>query len=153
VYDSHGVELEMFSRFGDFSLNGGLTWTNAEISEDQITPLNVGHTPRRQADFVYQATADYRRNRLRIGVNLIGTTDSFAQDNNQLVMPGFAQVNPFVSVEIAKGMTLSLAVNNLFDAFGLTESEEGSIVEGVENVIRARSIPGRSSTLSVGYRF
>ena len=153
VYDSHGVELEVFSRFGDFSINGGLTWTDAEISKDQITPQNVGHTPRRQADFVYQATADYRRNRLNIGVNLIGTTDSFAQDNNELVMPGFTQVNPFVSVDMARRLTLWLAVNNLFDAFGLTESEEGTIVEGVENVIRARSIPGRSTTLTLRYRF
>ena len=31
--------------------------------------------------------------------------------------------------------------------------DEGSIVAGAENVIRARSIPGRTASLSVRYEF
>ena len=39
---------------------------------------------------------------------MIGTTDSFAQDNNVLKMPGYTQVNAFVSVHPTENITLSV---------------------------------------------
>jgi outer membrane receptor protein involved in Fe transport len=154
VYKAHGVELEASWRAGDhFTVNGGLTWTDAEISEDAITPTNVGNIPRRQAKVTYQLTPAWRTQDWTLGANIIGTTDSFAQDNNKLVMPGFTQVNLFADYRFAERWVASLNVNNAFDTFGITESEEGSIVAGTENIIRARSIPGRTSTVSLRYEF
>ncbi|KLD73255.1 TonB-dependent receptor, partial [Xanthomonas hyacinthi DSM 19077] len=49
-YKAHGIELEAGYRYAGFSLNGGVTWTDAEIAKDQITPANAGNRPRRQAD-------------------------------------------------------------------------------------------------------
>jgi outer membrane receptor protein involved in Fe transport len=153
TYEARGIELEAAWRYGGFSLNGGLTWTDAEISADAINPANVGNTPRRQADWVYQVTPAYRGANWTVGLNVIGTTDSYAQDNNQLVMPGYTQVNLFGDYRFADAWVVSLNVNNVFDEFGITEAEEGEIINGVENIIRARAIPGRTASLSVRYEF
>lgn len=153
TYQARGLELEAAWRYGGFSLNGGLTWTDAEISADAINPANVGNTPRRQADWIYQLTSSYRSANWTIGMNLIGTTDSYAQDNNVLVMPGYTQVNLFGDYRFAQSWVASVNVNNVFDEFGITEAEEGAITEGVDNIIRARSIPGRTASLSVRYEF
>jgi hypothetical protein len=59
----------------------------------------------------------------------------------------------FSKIEITKGFSVSLNVNNLFDTIGITESEEGSINEGQDNYIRARSISGRSTSLTFAYNF
>lgn len=153
VYKANGLELEAAWSVGGFAINGGVTWTDAEISEDALDPTLVGNTPRRQADWVYQLTPSYSADQWTVGLNVIGTTDSYAQDINELVMPGFVQVNLFGDYRIGEHWLVSLGVNNLFDAFGITESEEGSITDGVENIIRARSIPGRTTTLSLSYEF
>jgi outer membrane receptor protein involved in Fe transport len=153
VYEARGLELEAALRLGGFFANGGLTWTDAEISKDDISPANEGNTPRRQADWVYQLTAGYRGENWTVGANLLGTDDAYAQDNNRLVMPGYTQVNLFADYRFAESWVVGLNVNNLFDEFGITEAEEGSIVEGAENIIRARSIPGRTATLSLRYEF
>lgn len=153
VYEARGIELEASLRFNEFFLNGGLTWTDAEISKDDISPANEGNTPRRQADVVYQLTGGYAAANWTIGANIIGTDDAYAQDNNELVMPGYTQVNLFADYRFAENWVVGLNVNNLFDAFGITEAEEGSIVANTQNVIRARSIPGRTASLSVRYEF
>jgi len=151
VYKSYGLEVEAVYQIGGFNVNGSITYTDAEISKDALNPAVEGNTPRRQAKFYYTLTPSYMYEDFTIGANVIGTTKSFAQDSNELVMPGFAQVNAFAYYEVTEGLTLAFNVNNLFDTIGLTESEEGSIPGN--NVIRARSINGRSMTMSLRYRF
>ena len=68
-------------------------------------------------------------------------------------MPGFVQTNRFADWRVTDALTLTLNVNNVFDEFGITESEEGAIVDNAANIIRARSIPGRSTALSLRYDF
>ena len=68
-------------------------------------------------------------------------------------MPGYTQVNLFADYRFAENWVVGLNVNNLFDTFGITEAEEGAIVDGTENIIRARSIPGRTISASVRYEF
>ena len=152
-YESKGVEVEGHVRAGDFDLNAGVTWTDAEITADRLNPANVGNRPRRQADWVYQATAAYNLGPLRFGANIVGTTDSYAQFDNQLVMPGYVIVNPFASYELSDGLALTLNVNNVFDEFAVTESEEGAIANNAVNVLRARTLNGRTATVSLRYAF
>jgi len=153
TFEAYGAELEASYRLNQFSFTGGVTYTDAEINKDQITPEVEGNTPRRQADFIYQGTAAWEGYDFRLGVNLIGTSASFAQDNNQLKMPSYAQVNLFANYRLTDTLVLAVDVNNLFDKFAITESEEGSIVEGQDNIIRARTIPGRSAQVSLRYEF
>ncbi|MDG5497802.1 TonB-dependent receptor [Niveispirillum sp. BGYR6] len=153
TYEAKGIELEASYRYEGFSLTAGGTWTDAEISKDALTPALKGNTPRRQADFIYQLTPSYSYDVFTVGANIIGTTKSYAQDSNELVLPAYTQVNLFADYAITEGLVLSVNVNNLFNAKGLTESEEGSITQGQTNIIRARSINGRTSTATLKYTF
>lgn len=148
-YTALGLELEGAFDFNDFDVRGALTYTNAEISSGD----NKGNTPRRQPDLMCNIIPSYTIGNHSIGLSLIGQTDAFAQDDNQLVMPGYLIVNGFVNIGITKGLSVSLNANNLFDTIGITESEEGSIVEGQTNYLRARSITGRSVSATVRYVF
>jgi outer membrane receptor protein involved in Fe transport len=152
-YRAYGVELESAYQTGPFAVTAGFTWTDAQIIKDILNPGLVGNTPRRQADLIYQVTPSYSDYGFTIGANIVGTTSSFAQFNNQLKLPAFTQVNLFALYEIVQGMTISVNVNNLFNTIGLTESEEGSIVENTDNILRARSINGRTTSVSLRYSF
>ncbi|GAB3019593.1 TonB-dependent receptor [Bowmanella dokdonensis] len=151
VYEAMGVELEAAYIWQDWTFKGGFTWTDAEITEDEITPDVVGNTPRRQADLIYQLTASYNYDDGTAGINLIGTTDAYAQDNNDLKFDGYTQVNAFASYYLTDALSVALNVNNLFDEVGLTEAEEGSIP--ANNIIRARAINGRTTSLTLKYQF
>ncbi|PKM18447.1 MAG: TonB-dependent receptor [Gammaproteobacteria bacterium HGW-Gammaproteobacteria-15] len=151
TYKAHGIELESSYRIGDFDMRGSVTWTDAEISKDALTPELVGNTPRRQADFVYNLLARYFFEQAQLGVSIIGTTAAYAQDNNDLKFSGYTQVNAFASYNLAENLTVSLNINNLFDEIGLTEAEEGSVPEN--GIIRARTINGRNTSLGLAYRF
>ncbi|NOZ42363.1 MAG: TonB-dependent receptor [Alphaproteobacteria bacterium] len=151
VFKSKGLELEAVYQLNGFNFRGSVTYTDAKINKDFLNPAVVGHTPRRQATFIYAFTPSYIYGRFTVGANVIGTSSAYTQDSNQLIMPGYAQVNPFLYVEIVDGLRAALNVNNLFNVIGLTEAEEGAIP--ANNVIRARSIAGRSITASLKYSF
>ena len=150
-YEAYGVEVEGSYRMGPFSVSAGATYTDAEIKSDSRDASVEGNTPRRQADFIYQATAAYDSELFGLGVNAIGTTDSFAQDNNDLVLPGYTTVNAFANFRPARNVTLSLNANNVFDTEGFTEAEEGSIP--ANGIVRARSINGRTISASARFEF
>lgn len=151
-YKSFGLELEGTYNVEDFSLRGGLTYTKAEIDSGD----NKGNTPRRQPDLIYNLIPSYSfgaEKQNAVGLSFIGQTKAYAQDSNELIMPGFLIVNSFVNVGITENFSAKLSTNNLFDALGVTESEEGSIVEGQTNYVRARPLTGRSMSLSLQYNF
>ncbi|GAK92051.1 predicted sucrose-specific TonB-dependent receptor [Nonlabens ulvanivorans] len=151
-YQSFGVEVEGSYRINDLSVRGAVTYTNATLESGD----NEGNAPRRQPDFIYNLIPSYnfgadKQNSL--GLSFIGQTKAYAQDTNELIMPGFVIVNGFVNVGITKDLNANLSANNLFDTLGITESEEGSIVEGQTNFLRARALPGRSISLGLQYNF
>ena len=150
-YRATGLELEGRVGFGDFSISAGGTYTDAKIVRDNISPASVGNRPRRQAKFIYQITPQYETDLFTIGANLIGTSSSFAQDNEGLVLPAYNQVNAFISVRPANNMQVSLNANNLFNTEGFTEAEEGSIPGN--GIVRARSINGRTISAAVKLDF
>ncbi len=152
-YESQGLEVEATANLGDFSFFGGLTWTDAEIVGSDDASL-IGNTPRRQADFTYSSTATYYWGEHVVGLSMIGTTDSYTQDANNLEMDGYTMFNAFVDFALADGFSARLSVNNLSDEIGLTEVEENSpaVVNGMP-LIRGRSIAGRSTNLELKYEF
>ncbi len=147
-FDAKGVEAEVSWRAGAFSMTGGATMTDAEIASGE----NRGKTPRRQAKFVYQLTPSYQVGAAEFGASLVGTTKSFAQDDNQVVMPGFTVVNLFAAYELANNLTLSVGVNNAFNTLGYTEAE-GQNNFGNNPLYVARSINGRSARATLKYSF
>jgi len=150
-YKATGVELEGRIRRGIFSLSAGGTYTDAEITRDATDPTIAGNRPQRQAKFVYQATPQIDLGQFTIGANVIGTTASYTQPVNQLKMPGYTQVNGFLSVRPADGVTVNLNGNNLFNVKGITEAEDAAIPGN--GIVRARSINGRTISASARFDF
>ena len=157
-YESKGIELESTYYIGNFDVRANLTWTDSEIVKDAINPTVVGNTPRRQADLVYSITGRYNFNEGSIGANIIGTTDSYAQDGidqndpDALKLDDYVQVNAFAQYLLSDSFSVSLNINNLFDTVGITEAEE-AFATSSKSIIRGRSIQGRSTSLSLKYEF
>ncbi|MDN4630803.1 TonB-dependent receptor [Sphingomonas sp. PsM26] len=151
TYRAYGVELEGNYRIGGFSLAANGTFTKAKIISDNVTPAVIGNRPRRQAEFVYKVTPQYTTGLFTLGASAIGTTSSYAQDTNQLKLPGFTQVNAFLSVRPVERVQVSINANNLFDTKGFTEAEEASIP--TNGIVRARSINGRTVSAAVRLDF
>ncbi|CAM3761608.1 MULTISPECIES: TonB-dependent receptor [Pseudoalteromonas] len=150
-YEAKGIELESTYFISAWDFRGNLTWTDAEIAKDALTPDVVGNTPRRQADLIYSLMARYNFEQGSAGLSFIGTTDAYAQDSNDLKFDGYTQVNGFVSYDLTENLNIAFNVNNLFDTVGITEAEEGSVPEN--NIIRARAINGRTTSLTLKYMF
>ncbi len=150
-YKSKGIELESAYYIGDFDVRGSVTWTDAKIDKDALNAAVVGNTPRRQADFVYSLISRYNFDQGSTGISLIGTSGAYAQDNNDLKFAAYTQVNLFASYFLSESLSVSLNVNNLFDTIGITEAEEGSVPSN--GIIRARTINGRTSSMTLKYDF
>ncbi|MEH6594935.1 MAG: TonB-dependent receptor [Colwellia polaris] len=157
VYESYGLELESAYYIGNFDIRGNVTWTDAEITKDGVNAASVGNTPRRQADFVYSLTTRYNFEQGSAGLSLIGTSEAYAQDGGDqsaddiLKFDGYTQVNAFAQYYLSDTFSIALNVNNLFDTTGITEAEEGNIP--ANDIIRARTINGRTSSITLKYDF
>ena len=158
-YKATGVEFEGAYNLDDFSVIGSVTYTNAEIVEDRTSSVvgtNNGKTPRRQANFVYNLSPTYEFGTSKqhlLGLSVLGTSKSFAGDDNNLIQPGYAYINLLAKVGLTKGLSLAASVNNLFDTIGITEVEGVDGAFAGDRLVRARSITGRSTTLSLQYKF
>ncbi|WP_281238710.1 TonB-dependent receptor domain-containing protein [Flavobacterium praedii] len=151
-YKSYGLELESSYNVSDnFNLRGALTYTKAEITSGN----NNGNEPRRQPKLMYNLmpTYSFLGDKNTIGLSFIGQTKAYTQDSNELIMNGFVIANAFVEIGITKGLSANFSVNNLFDTLAITETEEGAITENTVNYVRARPMPGRSTSVALSYRF
>lgn len=152
-YKSMGIEIESNFRFNALDFRSAITYVDAEIVDNDGN-TNIGNTPRRQPALQYNLLPSYNfSGGHAIGLSLIGQTKAYAQDNNDLVMPGYMIVNAYIAAQLSQGLVFSLNANNLTNTIGITESEEGSITENATNYIRARSIAGRSIVASLNLTF
>ncbi len=145
-YEASGIELEAAYRVGGFKLAGGMTYTDADIVASSNAGF-VGKKPRRQADFVYQISPSYTIGAHNFGAALVGTTDSFSQDDNRVTMEGFQVLNAFYNYQINKDLSVLLSANNLLDEVGFTEAEP----QGTGYI--GRSINGRTTKATLKYQF
>ena len=151
TYKSFGLELDGYYRFSPmFDVRGGLTYTKAEI-KNALDATIIGHTPRRTPSIMYSVNPNLTVDKFGAGLYVIGASKSFAQDSNKLVMPGYVLVNPYISYQVLKNLGVSVNGNNVFNALGVTEAEEGSIP--TNGIVRGRALPGRSISMSVKFDF
>ncbi len=155
-YESWGLEVEGGANWeigdGNLDLRGYVVYTDAEIDDSNVAEL-IGNRPRRQAEWVYSLTPTYFIGMHSFGLNVIGTSDAYTQDSNELEMEAYAYFNAFATYAITEDLFVSVSANNLFDEFGVTEVEEGSMGGSSDTVVRARPIVGRTISLSVDYSF
>jgi outer membrane receptor protein involved in Fe transport len=151
AYEAKGVEVEAGFRRGAFSVTAGATYTKAKIGSDALHPTFVGNIPRHQADLIFEVTPQVEMKYATVGVNLIGTTDSYAQDTNQLKLPGYALVNAFVQIRPMERVQLMLNVNNLFDKLAIADVTQATIP--ASGVVLGRAYSGRTLSATLRYAF
>ncbi len=151
TYSAKGLEFEGEWRRGPFTLVAGATWTDASIDKDQNAPAFDGLTPRHIPDFAFFARPSAEWGNFTLGAVVNGTTESFAQDTNQLVQPGYVLVSPFVQYRPAKGLTLAVNAFNVFDKLAVVSLQAPTIpASGLTN---AQVMNGRTVTASLRYSF
>lgn len=150
-YRALGLEFEGGYRVGPFSLTAGATLTDAKIESDRINKAIEGNTPRHQAKFIFQATPQFTTSRFSVGAVFIGTTDSYAQDDNVLKMPGYVTANGFAQYRLTDGLMLSVNANNMFDAIAVASIDD--TVFPASGVVRARVLNGRTVSASLRFDF
>ena len=149
-YQSFGLELEgVYAVNKNLDVRGSATITKAEITSGS----NKGNAPRRQSPLIYTLFVNHKIGKHAVGLNFIGTMAAYTQDDNKLVMPAYTITNAYANFAIAKNLVLSVNGNNLLNSLGITEAEEGSINENKTNIIRARSIAGRSISATIRLTF
>lgn len=149
-YQAKGAEFEGGIRRGPFSLAAGATITSAEITA-AADPALIGNTPRRQADVIFQLMPQYENDLFTVGASIVGTTESYAQDQNQLTMPGYTTVNAFLQVRPIDRVVVSLNAINLFDELALTDVSAFSLPANGLSLVQA--LPGRSVNAAVRFYF
>ena len=150
-YRARGVEVEGSVDYGYFSVRGGVTFTDSQITRDAITPGDVGNQPQRQAKWIGQLSPTYHIGAFTVGSTVLATTQSYATNPNGLVMPGYVQVNAFTRYDLTPRMSLTLQADNLFNAVGLTEIDQSPGGVQASGLNTARSILGRTVYASWRY--
>lgn len=151
TYSAKGLEFEGEWRRGPFTLTAGATWTDASIDEDLIDPAFNGLTPRHIPDFAFFLRPSAEFGKVTFGAAVNGTTESFAQDTNQLAQPGYVIVSPFVQFRPAEGVTVALNAFNVFDELAVVSLQAPTIpASGLTN---AQVMNGRTVTASLRYAF
>lgn len=150
-YKAKGVELEAGVRHGPFSVAAGATYTDAKISSDALHPEFVGNKPRHQADLIFSVTPQVELKYATVGANVIGTTSSYAQDTNQLKLPGYTLVNAFVQFRPTERVELMLNANNLFNELALADVEQAAIT--ASGLVAGRAYNGRTVSATLRYDF
>jgi outer membrane receptor protein involved in Fe transport len=162
-YRSFGLEVDGMYKFSsDFSLRGSATFTKAEISDTKDSFTNgagtkvsyIGNAPRRTPTLMFSLNPNLNFGQGHsIGFTAIGMTSTYASNENQLKLPAYVIVNPYVNFSIIKNLGLSLAASNVFDALAITESEEGTLGTNTSMIARARPFPGRTVSASLKLNF
>ena len=151
AYEASGIELEGDYDFGNgFGVRATATFQDAEIVSTS-DGSNVGNTPRRQADYVYNISPYFEAENWTVGANIFGTDEVFVQDSNDLKFDAYRVVSVYGAYDLTPKLRVSADVNNLFDAEGFTEGEEGSAMAG--DFVRVRPINGRTASITLGYHF
>jgi outer membrane receptor protein involved in Fe transport len=151
VYKADGVELEGTFTRGVFNLMVAATWTRAEITEDRIGGIFTGRDPRHQPDWVLVAVPQLDFGKIALGANIVTITGSFAQDSNQLTMPGFTEVGAFIEARPADNLRLSVTAQNLFDTLGIFEVNQSNVP--ANGIGFARAANGRTVQASLALSF
>jgi outer membrane receptor protein involved in Fe transport len=146
-YKASGVEVEAGYKMGMFRVNGGLTYTNASVTDSDNLAYK-GKTPNRQAKLIYQLTPSMSMGGINAGINFIGTSasrDAQTVAGLEAELPGYVYSNLFVNMDVNKSWNVGLSVNNAFNKVGYTEVNSDRAA--------ARSINGRTFKLAAKYSF
>jgi outer membrane receptor protein involved in Fe transport len=153
TYEAQGIELEANYAVSDnFLLSGNFTWTDAEIVEAD-NPDVIGNQPNRQADYIFTITPEYVTDSLSVGASFVGSGDFYLGDSETVKQDAYELIHLFASYNVNDNLTVNLTSNNLTDEFVNSFSESGVFDYNGQNINLAEVLNGRTTNLSVKYRF
>ncbi len=150
AYEAYGLEFEGGFRRGPFSVTAHATYTEAEIRSAE-NPALEGNIPRNQPKLLFGLTPQFDTDTFTVGANIIGVTESFSQDVNQLRMPGYTTVGLFAQVRPMERVELSINANNVLNERAITGISEGALP--ASGVVMARPLFGRNISASARFFF
>ena len=155
TFEAQGVEIEgAYETAMGLGVRANATITDAEITDSANADI-IGNEPRRQADVLVNVSPYYDGfvgdRAFSVGANVFVTSDTFVQNSNELEFGGYEIVSLFGYVDLTDNLRIQADVNNVFDAEGFTEGEEGAASAG--DIVRVRPINGRTASATLSYRF
>jgi len=151
TYRAYGLELEGSYRRGIFNITAGATYTKAKITQDKLDATLTGQQPRHQPAWTIEATPQIETRRFTVGTNIVTITSSYAQDSDQLRMPGFTVVDGFVQFRPVDRLQFMVNAHNLFNTIGFFEISQATVP--ANGIGSGRAINGRTVTASLRYNF
>ncbi|MDT8758908.1 TonB-dependent receptor [Sphingomonas psychrotolerans] len=151
TYRAYGAEFEGGIRKGPFSLTAGATYTHAEIKKDELNATVNGMTPRHQPKLIYNVIPQVDAGPFTVGANISGATESYAQDINQLKMPGYTLVDAFLQFRPTDRVQLMLNANNLFNKTAFYEIQQNAVP--ANGIGWGRAANGRTVSASARFDF
>ncbi len=149
--ETFGVELEASLFVGDFTIDGSLTFQDAEIIAS-TTAADVGNQIQRQPRFQARLSPRYQ---FELG-SLSGTLytslshagDRFGDNANTIDLPAYTKVDLGLIVEHDSGIFGQIHGDNIGNSEGITEGDPRNPAAP-----NGRPILGRSVKFTLGYRF
>ncbi len=148
TYRAYGAEVDLGYSYNNFTISGSATYTHARITKTNIADT-LGKIPQRQANWIFQISPTYYYHHLTVGANIDGTTDSYGDNQNTIVMPGYVLFGAFLSYQITPKISVLLTGDNLMNATAYTEFD--NIGNGVATAARAAN--GRTVKATLRYKF
>lgn len=151
-YRTYGLEFEGAYRMGVFNLNAGLTYTVAKIVADATDPTVEGNKPLGQPTVFGFVAPSIQTERFSLGANIYGLTSRFASDTEQLKLPGYVLVNPFIQYRPMDRLQVSLNANNIFNINGVSLAPVAPTIPA-NNIASVQALNGRTILASVRFDF
>lgn len=151
-YRTYGVEFEAVYRAGAFNFSTGVTYTAAKIVADATDSSVVGNKPIGQPALFGFFTPAVIKKTWSIGTNVYGLTGRYTSDINQLRLPGYVLINPFVQFRPVDRLQLSVNANNVFNAKGVSQAPINPVLPA-NGLAAVQAITGRTVLASLRYDF
>ncbi|MBS0477516.1 MAG: TonB-dependent receptor [Proteobacteria bacterium] len=151
IYHSWGVESSADVKFGGFSINGYLVYTDAKNAKTGVVPVAM-------PKWTWLVSPSYDAGIAEIGASVSGQSNFYISGN--IIAPGSTFVNGFVKVRPMENLELSVNANNLFNKLGYRANNGSLAVTGPvpgltanEAIFDNSAMLGRTFTASVRYKF
>lgn len=129
---ARGLELGAQAQFGDFSVNGSLAWTDAEVEGSGLSAALDGMRPAQTPKLAVSATFAYVPSRgWRLATTLRHVGRQFEDDLETDILRAATTLDAFVQVPLGNRFSLILRGENLTDSTIITRNQGGSIDIGV----------------------
>jgi outer membrane receptor protein involved in Fe transport len=158
AYHANGLEWESNWQHGPFQVNANFTYVDTNIVADS-DPLALGKSAKKVPTLTYMVAPSYDFGKLQVGMVVQGQTTQYNDDDNTLELPAQTFVDAFAKYSITPALQIKLSANNLFDSYGISNSDQGSVsaikalgaAGGYNGVANVSPYQGRVFTLGLNY--